>query len=180
MKNHLSKLRNNLIYGANISYFFKKGLGILKSNIGIGMKYSGTYTNILSKGIPYKRVKDNSIIYSMLSEKFETHYIGAFLETRGFLGKNKHYVFGNVGIGYIRYNNDAKIAYEDVKIIGNSTAFSAEIGCDFLITKNFAIGLQTSFMLGFVDYLVDNVKPITPQKENMSHLNITLGFRFYR
>jgi len=138
--------------------------------------------------MPHKKImlycrrvnKDNSIIYSMISEKFETHYIGAFFETRGFLGKNKHCVFGNVGVGYIRYNNDAKIAYEDVKIIGNSAAFSAEIGYDFLITKNFAIGLQTSFMLGFVNYLVDNVKPKTPQKENLSHLNITLGFRFYK
>jgi hypothetical protein len=155
MKSHLSKLRNNLSYGADVSYFFNKKMSILKNKIGMGIKYNGTY-----------------------SEEFKTHYIGALLAGRTFLGKNKHCVFGNVGAGYIRYHNDAEIAYKNIASTGNLAAFFAEVGYDFLITQYFAIGLQASFTFGFANHIIDPSRKL--QKENLSHLDISIGFRFYQ
>jgi len=114
-----------------------------------------------------------------LSEKIGIHYIGAFTGTRTFLGK-RHCVFANVGIGYIRYANEALTHKDHVVIDGNSAAFSADIGYDFFVTRNFAIGLQASMTLGISGYRVNKYFMNEQYKENVSHVDVSLGFRFYK
>jgi hypothetical protein len=49
----------------------------------------------------------------------------------------------------------------------------AEIGYDFFVNKYFAIGLQTSL-------LIELKKGKWGEPENLSHIDISLGFRFYK
>jgi hypothetical protein len=178
MKKHLSKLSHNLNYGADFSYYFKTSFQLLSTNLGVGIKYNGLQTNVLSENIPVMR-SNGSVVISSLSEKYRIDYVGVFLGIRSFLGSNKHMAFAHIGAGYIKYGNNTKIANEQVKISGNSVAFSADIGYDFFVTKNFAIGLQASLTLGTVNYRVDNLD-FSDGKENVAHVDISLGFRFYK
>jgi hypothetical protein len=150
-----SGLRNSLSFGADLSYFFAKGIGPLKGNLGGGIKYVGTH-----------------------SEGFETHYVGIFFAGRSLFGKNKHCVFGNIGAGYVRYGNDIEIIKEYVANIGNLFGLHAEAGYDFMITPSFAIGLQASFTFGFAKYTFDKFGAM--QQRAVSHLDISVGFRFYQ
>ena len=85
-----------------------------------------------------------------------------------------------IGARYVRYTDDAGTfkfvppAGKDriVNVSKNSAAFFAEIGYDFFITKYFAIGLQTSALID-----LKNGKLTTPH--NMSHIDVSLEFRFY-
>jgi len=79
---------------------------------------------------------------------------------------------------HVRYRNDAVLnprsatTIKIAKITKNSAAFFAEIGYDFFPTKYFTIGLQTAMFLEF-----KKGKLIDP--ENMSHIDVSLGFKFY-
>ena len=46
--------------------------------------------------------------------------------------------------------------------------------------ENFAIGLIASLTLGNVEYKTDNLKNLRSGKENVTHVDISLGFRFYK
>jgi len=179
MKTHNTKLKNNLCFGADMSYYFKK-------NFGIGIKYNGIYAGSLSTNI---RLLQNDLIYhGLLSEKIGIHFMGGFLSTRFFPNtNNKHFVFVNVGAGYVRFRDNMIIINLPVKITGNTAAFVAELGYDFWVTKHLAIGFQVAMMIGslkFIDITVGNeterVALDKLQRENLTHVDITLGFRFYK
>jgi outer membrane protein W len=179
LKNHLSILKNNLNFGADISYYFK-------NNIGFGVKYNGISAKAHTSNVMYV-LEDGFIIYDKLSNKIEIHFIGAFLSTRYFLESNKHCVFANVGAGYVRYKDHAVFINQSVKMTGNTAAFFAEIGYDFLVTNHLAIGFQLSVILGQLQaiYLtMSNIKVKEEldrtQRENLGHIDISLGFRFYK
>jgi hypothetical protein len=177
MKNHLSKLSHNLCYGADFTYFFVKKNNVSKFNMGVGLKYNGV-SKVLSSEITYNI--DGSIKPVILSENIGIHYIGPFFTMRHFVAPNKHCVYANVGAGYIRYSNHANINAQNALITGSAIAFLIEIGYDFLVTKHFAIGVQTSMYQSIATYMMENVRFGTLHKENLSHLDVSLGFRFYR
>jgi hypothetical protein len=180
MKSHTKKLKNNLSFGADMSYYFKK-------IFGIGVKYNGIYASSLSTDIRYM-FPDGTVYQGVLSEKIGIHYVGGFLSTRFFPNSNnKHCVFLNAGAGYVRFSEKMVVIDLPAKITGNTAAFCAEIGYDFFVTKHLAIGLQISMMLGSLGAIDLTVGKITErieldksQREGLSHIDISLGFRFYK
>ena len=124
-----------------------------------------------------------------VSEKIGIHYIGALIATRYFLTPNKHCFFANIGAGLSIYKNHFIINSQEFNLKDNTAAFVAEFGYDFFVTKNFAIGLQASLFFGsqkFFSFVNDkgivslgeNVQQ--PNRLNMNHLDISIGFRFYK
>jgi len=181
MKEHLQQLNNNICYGADFSYF-------LKCNIGFGIQYTGIGTCAESSSVLFP-FEDGSEIRGSISEKVGIHYIGTYCATRFFLTPNNHCFFASAGVGYVRSNNDLLINNKGTVIKDNSVAFVAEFGYDFFVTKNLAIGLQASLFLGslkYFTYIIDNgiitLEESIRQKKrlNLSHLDISLGFRFYK
>jgi len=181
MKEHLQQLNNNICYGADFSYF-------LKCNIGFGVRYTGIGARAESSSVVFP-FEDGSEIRSSISEKSGIHYIGAFVAIRNFLSDNNHCFFGSVGAGYLLTHNNTLISSSEIIINDHSAAFVVEVGYDFFITQNFAIGLQASMFLGsqkYYTYIIDNgyiklTESIWQQKRiNLSHLDITLGFRLYK
>jgi len=149
-----SALRNSLSFGADLSYFFAQEIGPLKSNLGGGIKYNGTH-----------------------SENFKTHYLGAFFVGHSFFGKNRHCVFGNVSAGIAGYRNDIEIIKEEIEDFGILFGMHAETGYDFMITPSFAIGIQASFTVGFAKHTIDKFGVL--RRKTVSHIDISIGFRFY-
>lgn len=144
---NLKKLKNNLSFGADLSYYFTEYLGV-------GIKYNG-------------------IVAHIETELIGTHYFGALLSAHFFPVPLKHCIFVDAGVGYVRNSDYTKLYGDNTKhVIKNGAAFFAEIGYDFFITKHFAIGVQTSVLIELKKVLI-----IDP--ENTSHINVSLGFRFY-
>ena len=175
--NHISKLRHNISFGADISYY-------LKNNFGFGVIYQGISSKNSSSNIPYPN-EDGTFFHDFLSEDIEIHCIGPFLSFRYFIVPNKQSCFANIGAGYTRYKNDAVFITDNVRITGNTAVFFTDIGYDFFIHKYFSIGLQVSMIVGamrIVNYTSGNITikeelDIT-QRENLSHIDFSVAFRF--
>ena len=181
MKNHLLKLNHNISYGVDISYF-------IKNYIGFGIRYNGVNAQASSEEILFL-FEDDSYVRSSLSEKIGIQYIGAFLATRYFLKPNNHCFFVNIGAGANIYLNNLSVQSKKHTLTDISAGFAAEFGYDFFVTKNFAIGLQASMFFGslkYFSYIIDNGnitlgKSIRqPRRVNLNHIDISLGFRFYK
>ena len=176
MNIHLKKLKNNLSFGADFSYLFTK-------NIGIGIRYNKAMAHVLTNDISYK-FADGVINYNYLSELVGINYVGPFLATQLFIKPNNNCLFANVGIGYVRCSHNAVLVKEDTKtghftrreianIAKNSVAFVAETGYDFFVKKNLAIGL-------YISATVDLLNVELARMGNLSHIDVSLGFRFYQ
>ena len=100
-----AKIKNSLCFGADMSYYFGK-------YIGVGLKYNSIYAQ--------SKLKDNDLLYFVnsdygalsLSEKIWIHYIGPYLSGRYFVKPNKHCLFANVGVGFIISNIKLSIKKE--------------------------------------------------------------------
>ena len=179
IKRHAKQLKTNLSFGADVSYFFYK-------NIGIGVKYNGISGSANSRDLPFV-LDDGSTIDVSLSEKIGIHYIGGFLGIRHFTKENKLCFFANAGGGYVRFVDNGVSQGIRAIITGNTGAFLGEIGFDYFATKRLAIGLQVSFTAGVLKNITTTVGKVSVKEaldkadhENISHIDISLGFRFYK
>jgi hypothetical protein len=162
---HLLQLKHCLSFGADLSYYFT-------DYIGVGLKYNANIAHALTNDIFYDGTK-----YNYLSELVDIHYIAPFLAVQIFTKPQKQCFFANVGAGYMRYSNNA-ILYKSFTIpvkkeVANSVAFFVEIGYAFFVSKYLAIGLQSSLLIGGLK------NERWSNLENLSHVDISLGFRFY-
>jgi len=166
MNKHLKKLKHNLSFGADLSYYFKDYLGV-------GVKYNANVTHTVTENVSSFYPDGTHFFYKQFSELIGTHYAGAFLSAQFFTIPQKQCILANVGAGYLRYENYTNSLNEEItRISKNSAAIFVEIGYDFFVSKRFAIGLQTSG-------LIDLKKEKIPNIKNMSHIDVSLGFRFY-
>jgi hypothetical protein len=177
MANHLSRLKRNLSFGADIA-------GYANNYIGVGVKYNGIFAKSLTPDMPYI-FYDGTIYNSLLSERVFFHIFAPFLATRFFVSPNKkHYVMGNVGIGLTLFRENMIMIDMPAKIAGTTFAFMTEVGYDFLVAKHLGIGFHASLYLSLLNsanYTLDNRTQYVKfaQPENMSHVDITVGLRIY-
>jgi len=167
----VSKLRNNLNFGADFTFYLDK-------HIGLGMKYNGIYAQAKE---PVPNVIVDGDGFFAPSEKIGIHYMGIFFAGRYFTVSRKHCLFINAGGGYLRYRNSTVVtiggysgSIKDIST-GGHVAFSADVGYDFFVTKSLAIGLQVSTTIGYLKY--ENGKELE-KRRNVGHVGILLGLRF--
>ena len=173
MQDHLEKLKHNLSFGADLSYYFT-------NFIGVGIKYNAIVSHVVTNDITY-HFADGDKKYNYLSELVDIHYFAPLFTTQFFTLPHKQCLFANAGAGYVLYRRNAMLfkqgkvpeTQEIANTFKHSAAFFAEIGYDFFVSKHFAIGLQTSLLVEF-----KKGKWVEP--ENLSHIDISLGFRFYK
>jgi len=170
---NMAKYRSNVSFGADISYY-------LKNDIGFGIKYNGIYT---SSSVNYELP---IIGAGKLYQKIDIHYFGAFFGARYFLKQSKYCIFVNAGAGNIRFRDRIRTPKEEAKVTGSSAAFFGEIGLDFFVTEYFAVGLQVSLCAGALGAVSFSSKDLTiagkvdnSLRENLTHIDISVGFRFY-
>jgi hypothetical protein len=170
IQKYFSKLQHNLCFGTDISHFYSKYMGF-------GFKYNALHTQVASD--EHLRIPDGDNFMHASSEKRWIHNISVFLAGRYFIVPNKHYLFANVGIGYVRYQSkiDFYSGRANSKLTDNNAALLAEIGYDFFVIKSLAIGLQVSTYIGLLKYL--NKEELL-EHYKVTHIDITLGFRFYK
>ena len=184
MKDYIKKLRSNLGFGADISYYFN-------NYIGLGLKYNGISSNASTPNFPYlvtdELTGNIETYYALLSERIGIHCVAPFFSVRYFAVPNKHCIFVNVGFGYTIYRNNTIDWFKGiVKKTGSTGAFFAEIGYDFLVTKYLAVGVQMSALIGSMKSVNITFNDITEKhkterrERNLSHIDLTLGFRFYK
>ena len=121
----------------------------------------------------------NIIAQGDLSENIKLIYIGPSYFNRTISPNARTHLLVGTTVGYYAYKEKFSWIGEIVDITGGTIGFGFSFGADFLTSDNFAIGLQASLLLGWLNnFKIDGDKFELDESENLSRLDITIGFRF--
>jgi hypothetical protein len=167
MKNHISKLRTGFVYELNPSFYFSESSGLGLHVIGF-RKSATTATSI-----------------GQMTDKIRITYIGPSWDTKMVSVDGKGVLKANLGLGYLGYLDNASLN-GSMTISGGSIGLLTYLGYDFLGENRktgFSLGLR--MILGAIgkakissgynsSTTIDLDEP-----ENLSHIDLVVGFRLY-
>ncbi|OQC59765.1 MAG: hypothetical protein BWX51_01381 [Bacteroidetes bacterium ADurb.Bin012] len=177
-KNYMKDLKTGFHFGMDAYYYFIE-------NIGIGIKCNRYHSKNVLKNV-YIQYANGSMEFGNMSDNIKIYFIGPFVSLR-MLNKNKNNNFYmNWGIGYTQYNDEAVFVYE-FSTKGNNIGLFADWGYEIGLSKNFSLGFQLSIIAStltkyklITDFHTETVKLDKENYENLSHLNLSIGLRFYK
>ena len=166
---YMKKLRPGYHIGANISYYFKESLGT-------GIKFN--YFN--------SKNEENNTSMGDLRDNISIYFIGPTFGSRLLSRNNNNGWIFNVGLGYLGYRDKGSVNSQELRLKGGTFGVSWDAGYDISISDNFAIGIQFSYVIGTLTslkmsngYSIQKVKLEKDNYENLSQINLSVGFRFY-
>lgn len=172
--NYMSRQKRGYSYGADAEYFFFE-------NMGAGIRYHNFHGSAAATGtfnIAGTRYD------GFLSEDIDISYIGPIVTYRLFSSSNKHVFLMHLGLGYMRYVDNAFLNRK-VKLSGSTFGAVYGIGYDYNFSKHFAIGAE----LGLYGGVLSSMKyesggnKVTrslgkEEREGLGHIDLSFGLRY--
>ncbi len=173
-KDYVNELKSGSNFSMDVccfvSYYY--GVGLVYSNFSTSGFIDGIYAVDITTGreLGPGRIEDNITV----------SFIGpAFFERKALIPQ-KLLLISNIAIGRISYVNDGTIITEPVTIKGNTIGFSGAIGLDFFIAKDFAIGIDFSYLIGKIGkYKINNQTVDLEEDESMNRWDFNIGLKYY-
>jgi hypothetical protein len=131
---YYEKLRRGINFSGDIIYYYNKYVGI-----GINGSYFSSYNEASIKGgagIGNGSMSDNIILWNV------GVVMSGLYESRWFI------VYLNAGVGSANYENDYSYINRDIKLTGSAFYFGSDMGIDFKLGSNVALGLKASYNSG--------------------------------
>ena len=164
---YMKKLRSGYYLGTNITYYYSESYGA-----GIMFNYFNSKNEANNTSIG--NLKDNISIY----------FAGPTFGSRTLKRNNNAWIF-NIGIGYLGYHNNSKVNSQKKIFNGGTFGVAGDVCYDIEVSNNFAIGIQVSIISGtltslkiYDGYTTEKVKLEKDYYENLSHISLSVGFRF--
>lgn len=179
-KKYYRDFKNGRIASANIVYLFKE-------NMGAGVKYNlFTSSSKLDNVIVDYNGDGNSEMLS-LKEKLYYNFIGPSFYTQMTLNSAKTFqLTGQVALGYLHYRDEMR-AVSNILATGSTFGSNMELGLEYFISKNWALGLNAEITSGLLNKvsLDDGTNSVSldlkgDSRINMSHIAVLFGIRFYK
>lgn len=171
-KDYYKKLKNTFNIGSDINFF-------VNENSSLG--FSGSFSQAKST-LPDVVDIDSSgniIAQGDLNTIDNLFYIGPSYFNRSSSSSSNRYLLIGLTMGYYRYSQNLDWLEETVKVTGGTIGFGFSLGVDFLTSERFAAGLQASILMGWIkDVKMDGVLIELAERENLTRIDITIGFRF--
>ncbi len=169
---HYKRLKNSFHIGTDINYFWNE-----KNSLGVSASFSQAKSTL-----PDMQAIDalgNIIAQGDLNENIKLLYVGPSYFNRTISPGTKTHLLLGFTMGYYAYNEKLSWIGETIYITGGTVGFGFSIGADFLTSDNFAIGLQASLLVGWLNKIkIDGEEFELEESENLSRLDLTIGFRF--
>lgn len=180
IQSYQKRIKSGVILSGDISYFFSEILGI-------GLRFDKTTNSGSLANIMFTDEYGYTLYTGTLSQHLDINYIAPIISSRFLSGKeNKNAFFMNIGIGLVDYSNHETLGtYYDWKFNGSTVGVSYDLGYDFTVSKNLALGFQLSLIsanlrsYNFNDG--NSITKVTFDSDtfiNLSHINLTFGIRF--
>jgi len=170
---YLKDLKSGYHIGADVSYFFSEFMGV-------GMKYDV----FRSKSEYSKYSSYSSYSNDDISDDMTINFIGPLFVGRFYDADKQNCFVMDVGMGYLGYKDKA-YAGSDFTIKGSTLGLRWDFGYDITLSKNIAIGLQLSFMLGTLTQYKTNeygyyetVELDEDSYEDLNRIDLSIGIRF--
>jgi len=171
-KDYYKKLKNTFNIGSDINFFLNEN-----SLLGISSSYSQAKSTL--PDVMDIDSTGNIIAQGDLNTNDKLFYVGPSYFNRSSSSNAKRHLLFGLTMGYYGYIQDLDWIGETVKVTGGTLGFGFSLGVDFLTSENFAIGLQASILMGWLKKVkVEGVLIELPEKENLTRIDLTIGFRF--
>lgn len=178
-QDYSKELRSGYHLSGNVDFF-------LFTHLGIGIKYSvfNTYHSEDSTVIP---LNSAYYTYGAAEDKIYSHYIGPIINTR-FTSENKrHNLLIGFSGGYMTYKNEKTRLTDNYTETGNTIGYAFDMGWDWILTKELAIGFNFGYTFGRLDKYVydDGTTKETYEYsdgnyKSLSRYDLSVGLRFYK
>lgn len=135
---HVRNLKSGFHYGGNLDFFFSE-------LFGVGIRYRTFRSRQDTEDARFLNFQTSSIVSGRIKDDVRLHYIGPVLVSHiASSSENIHVNFG-LSAGYVNFNNLAFVIDEAVDIKADSYAIMLELGVEFMLDKNLAIGVGGSY-----------------------------------
>lgn len=171
----VSSQYENLIKGMRSGAQFGGDLMVyLNESFGVGVKYNRFSTSSQSKDSSFtSKLNTGTDFYGAMvgGRIYNKNYTGAFIV--------------NLALGYLRYTENGLLQEGAYRATGGTVGSSWEIGYDFKITQQIAVGAQITYMSGALRTMTfetangrESRTFPDGQAESMARIGITGGIRF--
>lgn len=167
-KEYVSALKSGINYGVDGAYF-------VSNIIGVGLKFNqfrSSHAGVLSDGSGLTANVETDLVHTFIGPTFGTKFGSA---------DNKHLFVFTSAVGYMGFWSHNGFQ----KATGATVGSALDLGYDYNITKQFAIGTQISFVggtLGKITYTTSNGSSTEQldknNRESMARMDISFGARF--
>ncbi|MDR2010576.1 MAG: porin family protein [Bacteroidales bacterium] len=163
---YYKKLRKGINFSGDITYYFNKYCGMGLNASYFSSSNEATIRNEL--GIGNGSISDNIILWNigiLVSGRYESKWSIVYL---------------NAGLGSANYINNYSYINSDIKITGSTLYFGGDLGVDFKLGSNFAVGLKASYNSGKLKSIKRKGEIQNLDKDaylNLQNLRITAGIR---
>ncbi len=170
---HTEKMKNGFGFSADATWYFMQSLGV-------GVKYDAHFA---SNGEYVTVTYDDGTQESgQMKENVNVWFLGPMVSYRALSRNMRHAFIMNLGAGYIGYK-DNMMLIDPFIIKGASAGYLYELGYDFNISKNIAVGAMLTMISGSLhSYKTDASgsweKVSLDEAQNLSHIGLSVGIRF--
>ncbi|MFC2107661.1 hypothetical protein ACFLRY_04945, partial [Bacteroidota bacterium] len=170
-KDHMEGLRSGFSFSGDVDFYMLK-------YFGIGLKYNYFYKRNTSElivsnaqGIPVSLNVDS---------KLSLNYIAPKIVARLISPDNLHVIIAGISAGYYRYLHLMKFD-DQFEIRGSSLGYAFDFGYEYILFKNFAIGLNASCIFGQINefYINQDKSEYYKDWSDITQINIGIGIRYY-
>jgi hypothetical protein len=170
----MKKLKSGFNVGADAMYYFNP-------KMGVGVKYNrfqASHSDVIpvrtSTGQMRTNVMDNIAI----------NFFAATFGTRVFNAAGTNAFHANIALGYLGFRDNGWLNVDKLILTGGTLGIGWDIGYDIRLTSKLSAGAQLSLISGKLNSFMkedsnsrEKVTLTDDQKENLSHLNLSLGLR---
>ena len=160
---HVKRLRNGVVYGADLIWF-------TSSNYGFGLKFSDIHSmsEDFAKSMAY-------FIMVPVSGEWRTvldlRFLGPTYSFRH-VAKNNHWIFLiSGGLGYLSYDKNDLLFNSPWSVKGGTLGFCVDAGVDLRLMDSLYLGASVNAIIGTL-YTQE-------PHENLNHLSLNIGLRLY-
>lgn len=172
-------------FAAGLQRGFNLGIdfaGFFSEELGLGVKYSLFNTSNSMSSIS-AILPDGTNFSGGYSNDVNVHYVGPTFNIRALSSNKRGGLYAQAGAGYLRYTNKEMFRGPKSFIYpnsGNTIGLNLALSYDAILSDNFAIGFQVSFLAGGlknVDIKMGNTTQTVRHEVGLSRLDFTIGFR---
>jgi hypothetical protein len=158
-EDYLNEMRRGFTYDANLNIYFSNGFGI---------------------GAKYNHFSTKNSIGNLLEENVKDIFLGVSFLAATKLPNDRGILSTSLSIGSLSEVNDAKIYNYDVKIEGETIGIYLNVGLDFFVSDNIALGIHSGLIWGMIKKVeVNGQDQDLDEPMNLSRFDGLVGFKVY-
>jgi len=175
-KSYENDLKQGYHFGGDITYY-------KSDNIGFGLKYLNFNAHNSADNVIVTNTNTGQVSIGKIEDNITVQFIGPALYTRLYSANRQVMFSTSLSLGYLGYRDNATVI-ENYVITGSTIGMVLNLGVDFMVDKDFAVGLGLSYIMGTLTQIDINDGNVTKtvtlssdEYESLSRLDISVGLR---